>query len=473
MDQLPTGGGKTPIAAAQIAQFQALVQGRAHCWVTHRKELRGQSAKHLRNYGLQVVNMDEQKVRKWHPNAVNMVSPALRTLPSLKGVRLGVMIIDEAHHTPAGTWARLIKEWQHYGGYVVGFTATPWRLSKKQGFEEWYNVLIKGPSVQQLQKKGYLATPRVLVPTLAKIDDHNAQVMSTGDYSYEWMDDEISMLLAHKPVLEFWNNTTKGRKDKRTLWFVPTVHCAKELCALLSSNGESAKVLTAQTPSEDRARMLAALNWKRLTHLVSVDVLGEGVDIPSVPIIASLRPTKSLVIWLQQCGRGSRPKNKIDGGYYTVIDYASNSLRHGTPDSEREWSLKPRLEMSSKLPQDITARCYNERCEDIQLHPSVRTCWGCGLEQYFVCEECQIHRRWTQFKKGKVCAICAEYFAEQKAKEEQAEANKRRRVQAERDKQWKLVTSERIRATEMNRRLYSRIKPYKRAKIKNEQLKLF
>ena len=43
-----------------------------------------------------------------------------------------LMIVDEAHHAPAAGWERFMEQWP---GQVVGMTATPWRLSKKEGFD--------------------------------------------------------------------------------------------------------------------------------------------------------------------------------------------------------------------------------------------------------------------------------------------------------------------------------------------------
>ena len=236
MDQLPTGGGKTPIAAAQLAVFQQLVPDRPHCWLTHRQELRGQSSKHIRRFGLTVRDMtsDPPDSRFWYPNCVNMVSPALRRWPELRG-RLGLMCVDEGHHTPAATWSKLVQEWRNRGGYVIAFTATPWRMNKRQGFEPWYDELILGPSVTELQDRGFLATPRVYLPGDISVDDTYAKLMSTGEFAYEWMESEISMLIAHKPVMQYWRKRTKKLNDKRTMWFVPTVYCAHELKRLILS----------------------------------------------------------------------------------------------------------------------------------------------------------------------------------------------------------------------------------------------
>ena len=188
---------------------------------------------------------------------------------------------------------------------------------------------------------------------------------------------------------------------------------------------------------------------------MSVDVLGEGVDVPSIPIIATLRPTKSLVVWLQQCGRGSRPKNDTDGGVYWIYDYARNVERHGPPDLFQDWSLKPRIKHDSQYPKEVVARCYNSLCEDIFLHPSNRHCWHCDEPQYFICTECHVARRWTRFaKSAKVCSICVEAV-----KETERKVSKRKeREMIYRAKQ---------------ERLHTKIARYSRRVNKNKQLTLF
>ena len=405
--QLPTGGGKTAIGCDLLHQFVNRLPDHVHGWLTHRRELRSQSGERLKDYGLDVASMSDlaPNDRHWFYEGVNLISPSLRRWPTLPD-KCGLLIVDEAHHTPANTWAKLVSLWQSRGGIVVGLTATPWRLSRQQGFEDWYNTLICGPSVSELQTDDWLATPRVKFPQDAHIDVSQARVARTGDYDYAWMEEEVSMLLAHKPVVEYWRDQTLGLDDRRTLWFVPTVTCAERL---VESLGQSARLLTAETPSLQRDLILEGIDSRQLVHLVSVDVISEGIDIPSVPIVASLRPTHSVAVWLQQCGRGSRPKGDSgsDAGIYTVMDFAGNSQRHGVPDEDRQWSLEPRAKQSGGKMKRPESRCYNQRdCEDVVLHPSSRQCWNCGEDQWFECTECHVHRRWTSFARGKVCQIC-------------------------------------------------------------------
>ena len=68
-----------------------------------------------------------------------------------------LMIIDEAHHAAAGGWERAIQQWP---GSVIGMTATPWRLSEKEGFDHLFSELHCGPQVVALQSARWLCPAR-------------------------------------------------------------------------------------------------------------------------------------------------------------------------------------------------------------------------------------------------------------------------------------------------------------------------
>ena len=391
MLQCPTGSGKTEMGIAALLARRGA--GMCDAWLTHRRELDRQSGTRLNLAGLHTVRMGAfaGPERFWHSKAVTIVSPSLRRWPTPPKGRTGLLVVDEAHHTPAGTWAKLVTQWRAAGGAVLGLTATPWRMSKSQGFSEWYDHLLIGPSVALLQEQGYLARPRVYTPRGAEMQMRKEDISSMGDYLARAMERDAVRMLDHDYVVPAWRQRTARMEDKRTLWFLPTVHSANKMASQL----ESAAVLTGETPDAEREKVLRALADKRLTHLVSVDVISEGLDIPSVPVVATLRPTLSLVTYLQQCGRGSRPKG-ADGGEYVLLDYAKNSLEHGVPDTDREWSLLPRSRTSAGGGKPPVARCHHPECDHV-MHTATRRCEECNSDQYFVCPSCHVERRWTQY----------------------------------------------------------------------------
>ena len=71
-----------------------------------------------------------------------------------------------------------------------------------------------------------------------------------------------------------------------------------------------------------RNAAIARLESGELEYIFSVDIMNEGVDIPSLNQIIMLRRTDSAIVFVQQLGRGLR---KCDGKEYTlVLDFIGN-----------------------------------------------------------------------------------------------------------------------------------------------------
>ena len=89
-----------------------------------------------------------------------------------------------------------------------------------------------------------------------------------------------------------------------------------------------------------------------------------------------LRPTQSLSLCLQQIGRALRPypgKKRA-----VIIDAVGNTLRHGHPLEERDWSLdsKPRRQRQEEEAQPRIKVCPECEC----VHPPAPACPNCGFE---------------------------------------------------------------------------------------------
>ena len=121
--QLPTGGGKSVILSEIATDWK---QGRIY-WATHRQELVTQSAGHLQRSGRHDAIVTSP-IKLWNRIEKGEYKPDYCDL----------LIVDEAHHSAAMTWARMIETWP---GRVLGATATPWRLSKKEGLDHVFDEL--------------------------------------------------------------------------------------------------------------------------------------------------------------------------------------------------------------------------------------------------------------------------------------------------------------------------------------------
>ena len=121
---LPTGGGKT-VVFSHIAQ-QAAANGHRVGVLVHRVELLDQACRALDAIGLRHgVIAANRSMNLSAPVQVASVQTLARRLEWVPPDFFQLLIIDEAHHSNAGTWAQLIRHFRP--ARLLGVTATPLR----------------------------------------------------------------------------------------------------------------------------------------------------------------------------------------------------------------------------------------------------------------------------------------------------------------------------------------------------------
>ena len=340
MMQLPTGGGKTVIAGHLLQR--RLGNGRKAVWLTHRWELAEQTRGMLTDAGVAATTV------RWKPgtDAPAMCDGVVILMTQTVSIRTAkmrvwnkydsndLMVIDEAHHAAAKGWKRAMQQWR---GPVVGMTATPWRLSEREGFDHLFDDLICGPQIVALQSDGWLCNAKVFTPHPDwRID--GGVVGSTGDYTesgIEFANSGRDIMTAG--AIEFWQGHARNRQ---TIVYAVSVRHARNIVQVFQNAGFSAEVILGDTDSEERRKTIAKFRNGDIQVLVNVVVATEGFDLPDASCVLITRPTLSLALFMQMIGRGLRPKE--DGGDCLILDLTANSLTHGLPQDFREWSLEPR-----------------------------------------------------------------------------------------------------------------------------------
>ena len=399
MLQLPTGGGKTRIAAVLLAEWLQL--GGKAALLTHRRELSDQTSRVLNESGVLAESRP-----KWDPGDP---APCLQSGVSILMAQTvsrrnhhplvwkdygpeDLLVIDEAHHATAPGWARAVDQWP---GRIVGLTATPWRLEKDLGFDHLFDLMIPGPQISEMQSKGWLAEAQVLMPSPEEVI-LGGQIPSTGDYS----EAEIRRANRNRPevmtgsAVKFWRNQAQGRP---TIIYAVSVGHAENLAAVFNEEGISAAVIFGDSPSEHRAWSIREFSEGGLKVLINVAVATEGFDLPDAACVALARPTMSLALYLQMVGRGLRPKPH--GGNCLVLDLAGNVERHGFPDDERRWSLQARGRQAEGYAPPVL------RCPDCNgVSPAASH--GCRLCDHpfgKTCERCGEWRAWKHWSAEEYC----------------------------------------------------------------------
>ena len=398
MLQLPTGGGKTVIAGALLADW--LAGRRKAVWLTHRKELAEQTRGMLASAGVPAITNVN-----WTPgeDAPAMAGGAVILMAQTVSRRTArrevwnrynandLLVIDEAHHAAADGWARAMRQWP---GPVVGMTATPWRLSEKEGFDHLFGDLLCGPQVADLQALGSLCEAQVFIPPPEQRISGGA-VDRTGDYTEAGIEqanrDRPDVMTAG--ALAFWQ---KHSGDRPTIAYAVSVDHAHNLASVFNGAGISAAIILGDTNREERDKAIAGFRDGSIKALVNVIVATEGFDLPDAACIIIARPTMSLALYLQMVGRGLRPKD----GDCLILDLAANSVTHGLPEDYREWSLQPRG--AQKLGEAPVVWCPTEWC-GAASHAASHNCRVCGHAFGKDCDRCGKWRSWRRWHYEKHC----------------------------------------------------------------------
>ena len=415
MLQLPTGGGKTVIAGALLGDW--LQDGRKAVWLTHRKELAEQTRGMLTDAGVSAITNVN-----WTPgeDAPAMAGGAVILMAQTVGRRNArrevwnrydasdLLVIDEAHHAAAAGWERAMQQWP---GPIVGMTATPWRLSEKEGFDHLFDDLLCGPQTADLQALGSLCEAQLFIPPPEQRIAGGA-VDRTGDYTEAGIEqanrDRPDIMTAG--ALAFWQKHAidPTNNQRPTIAYAVSVDHAHNLAAVFNEAGVPAAVILGDTKREDRDRAIAGFRGGSIKVLVNVIVATEGFDLPDASCIIIARPTMSLALYLQMVGRGLRPKP--GGGDCIILDLAANAVTHGLPEDYRAWSLEPRGSQKDggEAPVVVCPECG-------AVSPaSSHNCRGCGYSFGEVCDRCgrwRSHRRWQYEKQcgdahQHVCDLC-------------------------------------------------------------------
>ena len=123
-------------------------------------------------------------------------------------------------------------------------------------------------------------------------------------------------------IIEKIEEYTVDKEHRCGLMFCGRNDEAAELSRKLNEVGYKTKAISGANSDAERDAAIALLEAGELEYLLSVDILNEGVDIPSLNQIVMLRRTESAIVFVQQLGRGLRKDEGKD--YALVLDFIGN-----------------------------------------------------------------------------------------------------------------------------------------------------
>jgi superfamily II DNA or RNA helicase len=327
--QLPTGGGKTVIFS-ELAKKYILASGKKVLILTHRIELLGQTSKMLGEIGVpnkvinaKVKDLDDGEEHWCYVAMVETLNNRINE-EAMQFEELGLVIVDEAHYN---SFRKLFK---HFNNQILlGVTATPLSSNIKLPLHDNYNQLIVGESISALVDQSYLARAHTYN---YDVNLRALKVGINGDYTVSSSERLYGNYLMQEKLLYAYEEKAKGTK---TLIFNNGINTSKQVQAMFEEEGYECKHLDNTHSEKERAEILRWFHEKPDAILSSVSILTTGFDEPTVATIILNRATKSLTLYHQMIGRGSRflkAKTK-----FTVIDLGNNARRFGLWDAHINW----------------------------------------------------------------------------------------------------------------------------------------
>ena len=327
--QLPTGGGKTVVFSEITKRYIQEVKKKVVV-LTHRIELCSQTSRMLTGFGVnnKVINSEVKEVNDQdHVMCyVAMVETLNNRLQEEKVAinNIGLVIIDEAHYN---SFRKLFKYFDH--AIILGVTATPLSSNIKLPMKDHYDKLIVGESISSLIEKKFLAKADVYSYDVGL---QNLKLGINGDYTVKSSDELYGNQNMLTKLLNGYAEIAKGTK---TLIFNNGINTSRYVYETFKKAGYNIRHLDNKNSATERKEILEWFSKTPDAILSSVSILTTGFDEPTVETIMLNRATRSLTLYFQMIGRGSRvlPHKKE----FKVIDFGNNVARFGMWSAPIDW----------------------------------------------------------------------------------------------------------------------------------------
>lgn len=307
---LPTGSGKSLVVADfahKLGQPALVLQPSREILFQNREKLLGYvEASEVGTYS---ASFNLKEIRRFTFATIQSVYKK----PELFA-HFNVVIIDEVHLLNAKNAKGMFTTFLKNIGKcrIFGLTATPYRIEidKIRDFRKRETTMISKikmmspspfketlyvASTKELTRQGFLAplvynTDIELPVSFSVSSDKKLVDMFVLQLSFG--DDKIKKVLSVIP------------KFKSVVVFCPSVDLATRFSRICTE--VTTAVVDGHTPDKERDQILADFKSGKVKAVFNCGVLTTGFDHPGIDCIILLRPTKSLTLYNQMIGRGTR-----------------------------------------------------------------------------------------------------------------------------------------------------------------------
>ena len=240
------------------------------------------------------------------------------------------IILDEAHHSSAGTYQKVMNYFKPK--LFLGMTATPDKMDDNQEGKNIYEIfnyqLALEIRLQQAMENNLLCPFHYFgITEVSSVDEKNMSVkkLSPEEFRRLTSDTRVRNIIEQAEYFGYSGDRVKG------LVFCSRIDESEELSRKFNSLGYRTIALNGSAGEEERINAFERLAMDEseadgdnqpLDYIFSVEILNEGVDIVEVNQVIMLRPTQSPIVFIQQLGRGLRKAKEKE--YVVILDFIGN-----------------------------------------------------------------------------------------------------------------------------------------------------
>lgn len=236
-------------------------------------------------------------------------------------------IYDEAHHTSAGSYKKVMDYFTPK--FTLGMTATPDKRDDNIEGQNIYEVFDYNIAyeirLQQAMDEDLLCPFHYFgITDLAMVSDQGkSKEEQLEHFRYLTSDERVKYVMKQSEYYGYSGDRVKG------LIFCSRIEEARELSAKFNEHGWKTIALSGADPEKTRLEAIDRLtmdvqsgNEDYLDYIITVDIFSEGTDIVEVNQVIMLRPTQSPIVFIQQLGRGLRKAPQKE--YVVILDFIGN-----------------------------------------------------------------------------------------------------------------------------------------------------
>ena len=335
-----TGTGKTYLAAMDIKQFfeinsntenklfeindkKSKTSNIKFLFIAHREEL----LENAINVFSKILKIDKNEFGRIYGGLKeidkSIIFASIQSLRNcyneFKPSFFDYVIVDEFHHSMSDSYLKTLSYFNPK--FLLGLTATPKRMDGKDILSLCdYNV------VDEIGIKEALEEDLIVPFHYFGVNDYTINYdnipYKNGKYNEKILLENLLLNTRTDYIVEKINKFGFDGDELSAVAFCQNIEHAFFMKEEFSKKGYKSAVITANTSSNERSEILEKFKNKKIEILCVVDILNEGIDIPTINLLLFLRPTMSSTIFIQQIGRGLRKAKNKD--FVTIIDFIGN-----------------------------------------------------------------------------------------------------------------------------------------------------